>query len=251
LNDVLSGILLFEGFMAPIRPMTPPVLALVKAPGGAENFLTLPKGTFGIEFELSCTVGTWSNNTAYRLQTLAHVSVRNLHDRQLRNPMYLLGAADTKSYTDQWRIERDGSIRKCPDYPNSVRFEFISPILEGEMGLDECCRVLDVLNDVTAQLLNKSMGMHLHVGIEEPSLGDLKNVCFNLIKYEDAIDTFMAPSRRGNRKSNKRALFKSAKITNGKYQEVLNRIEACRSKVELFDLMNPKGRYYKVNLQNL
>jgi hypothetical protein len=255
LNDLGSGLLLFEGFVAPIRPMTPAVFALINAPG-PETFRTLPNGTFGIEFELSCTVGTWSNNTAYRLQTLAHVSVRNLYDRQLRDPMYLLGVADTERYTDEWRIERDESIRKSPDYPNSIRFEFISPILEGETGLDECHRVLDVLNDVTAQLLNKSMGMHLHVGIEDPSLGDLKNFCFNVIKYEDAIDTFMAPTRRENRycKSNKKALLQSAQITtnNGSYQEIFNKIEACRTKVELFDLMNPNGRrYYKVNLQNL
>jgi hypothetical protein len=68
--------------------------------------------------------------------------------------MYLLRKADSDRYTDEWRIDRDGSIKPSPDYPNSSPFELISPILRGEKGRAECQKVLDVLNDVTAQLLN-------------------------------------------------------------------------------------------------
>jgi hypothetical protein len=45
--------------------------------------------------------------------------------------------------------------------------------------------------------------------------------------------------------------MKAAKMTKGTYQEIHTRIQACRSMDELFDLVNPKGRYYKLNLQNL
>jgi hypothetical protein len=59
LNDVASGLLLFERFLAPIQPMAPNIFALLRA-SGPEDFIPLPKGTFGVEFELSCVVRTWN-----------------------------------------------------------------------------------------------------------------------------------------------------------------------------------------------
>jgi hypothetical protein len=85
LNDLGSGLLLFEVFLAPIQPMAQAVFALLRA-SGQEDFIPLPKGTFGVEFELSCAVRTWNDKILNLLASLAGVKVRNIHDKKLHHP---------------------------------------------------------------------------------------------------------------------------------------------------------------------
>jgi hypothetical protein len=253
LNDVMSGLLLFEGWIAPMEPPAPSVTQLFDTRGYVERFRGIPERRFGVEFELSCTLNTPNGQLAYHLQRFAGVRARNIHERNLRDPLYLLGMQNTDKYSDEWQIDRDGSIIESPDYPNSSNIELISPILKGEAGVDECKRVLNVLNDVTALLLNKSMGVHVHIEVLRPSLETLKSISTNFLLYEDAIDTFMAESRRSGAnkycRSNLRTLMK-VKGLNSKHEAIAT-MQKCQGLDELYDLVNPKGRYHKMNLQNL
>jgi hypothetical protein len=252
LNDGASGLLLFQGWVAPMKSPAPSVTKLFDT-RSLVLFQTMPDDRFGVELELSCTLYTPHGQVAINIQRFAGVYARNLHDRMMRDPMYLLGFEDTEKYNDEWRIERDGSIVESPDYPNSNIFEFISPILKGEAGVQECKRVLDVLNDVTALLLNKSMGVHVHIEIVRPSLETLKSISINFLRYEDAIDTFMAESRRSGAnkycRSNLRTLMKKKDFSSK--EEAIAVVQNCTCVDQLYSLMNPKGRYHKLNFQNL
>lgn len=109
------------------------------------------------------------------------------------------------------------------------------------------------LTSVASVSVNKSMGFHVHCDVRDLSLASLIRVCQTFIKYESSMDSFMPPSRRtGSAESNQ--YFRSNKfdigpnLTNKQRHDMLGR---CSSLEELCDMMNPSGRYYKLNLQNL
>ena len=85
----------------------------------------------------------------------------------------------------------------CSIQGNDPR-ECVSPILDnnsdGFASLENCCRIL---NSVGARV-NKSCGLHVHVGVEGMSDKAYVNIFKNYQKLERLIDSFMAPSRRGN-----------------------------------------------------
>lgn len=91
------------------------------------------------------------------------------------------------------------------------------------------------------------MGFHVHINVANRTLDDLKKICINFVKYEDAFDSFMPPSRRENQfcRSNKQAVG----TTTNKARK--DRILSCNSISDLCNVMNPQGRYYKLNLENL
>ena len=81
--------------------------------------------------------------------------------------------ADTASYSNRdasyWRIKNDGSIR------GSNGFEIVSPILQGEAGLNEMNTVLRVANELGADV-NSSCGFHVHWGVRGWNLGNFRNL---------------------------------------------------------------------------
>lgn len=197
------------------------------------------KTTFGIELELSCSTGTQVDQISETIRSIANVPVN-----------YYLGG----SGHSEWKLVHDGSIVCNRNAPNCSKFELVSPILCGGEGLNEISRVLRSLQHLNCITVNKSMGFHVHVGVEGYTLQQLIKICKNFIKYEDAIDSFMPQSRRTGSdnsdrycKSNKYALA-SHYVSN---KERHNTFNSCRSINELCYLMNPEGRYYKLNLQNL
>ena len=84
------------------------------------------------------------------------------------------------------------------------------------------------------------MGFHVHVNVRRISKYALTNVAQNYIKYEQAMDSFMPPSRRtGNNmycKSNKAAV-------GGMHRELRS---SCNSKDDLVDMMCPDDKYFKL-----
>ena len=113
--------------------------------------------------------------------------------------------------------------------------ECVSPILKGSRGfnnLKKCCKTL---NDSNAQV-NKSTGLHVHIGAANLTDIEYCNVFRNYSKLEYVIDKFMAKSRRGN---------------NNRFCHSLHGIN--------FENINTKSnmarglyynRYYKVNAQS-
>jgi hypothetical protein len=95
----------------------------------------------------------------------------------------------TRNY---WKIVTDGSLRA-----EGVTFEIVSPILEGEDGLEQLEKVCQALKEYGCRI-NKTCGLHIHFDASTFSLQTWKNLLINYAKLEDTIDAFMPHSRRGN-----------------------------------------------------
>jgi hypothetical protein len=154
---------------------------------------------------------------------------------------------------DSWKLERDTSIECSRNQPNCNKFELVSPKLQGEEGLSRISEVLRTLrqNDVDIKI-NKSMGFHVHVEVADLSQQQLNRVCQNFVNFEDVFDSLVPPSRRsGSEESNRyfRSNANALPWTSNRQRHGLLRI--CHNIVVLANVMNPGGRYYKLNLQNL
>ena len=125
-----------------------------------------------------------------------------------------------------YKFVSDSSIR------GENPIECVSPVLAGKAGmksLETCCKAL---NEANAQV-NKSTGLHVHIGAANLSDKAYINVFENYQKLEKVIDTFMAKSRRANNSQWCRTL-------QGK------NFDLCMTKHDVFSVMNG-NRYFKVN----
>jgi hypothetical protein len=100
--------------------------------------------------------------------------------------------ADEAFYTNSdasfWRIKTDASIS------GENGFEVVSPILTDLADVQKCC---DALEEVGAKV-NRSTGLHVHVGAGDLSIASWKNMCKRYRDNEVEIDAFMPRSRREN-----------------------------------------------------
>jgi Putative amidoligase enzyme len=135
--------------------------------------------TFGVELECYLPRGVSAQEIAAQLVAVG-VDTR----------------VETLSHTARtwWKIVTDGSLH---DY-NTGR-EFVSPPLSGQEGLRQVELVCRKLSSLGCKV-NKHCGLHVHVGQEANS----NNAAYfsrllQLYRWnENAIDTIMAPSRRGS-----------------------------------------------------
>ena len=205
--------------------------------------------TFGIELELADDEGARRETIAHAIGSDARVDVAIIDSyRKAKQPIRA------------WKLVNYGSIRCTWDAPNYSKFELVSPILKGEAALEQCHDILKALavSHCTNISVNKSMGFHVHVGVSGMELSQLKNICLNFVKYEDAMDSFMPPSRRtGGSASNEFCRSCKSFVTNNSGSVAgLNGVRhrgilACDTIEELGELLNPFGRYHKLNIQNL
>lgn len=128
---------------------------------------------------------------------------------------------DSKSY---YKIVSDGSLTGVDN--NDV----VSPILNGEKsGFDSLKAVTKALDEVGA-MVNRSCGLHVHIGTKGMTDEWYINVFKNYQRLENLINSFMAPSRRGQ---------------NGYCKSIKNyHFENCRT---IYDVSCMMGRYHVVN----
>lgn len=94
-----------------------------------------------------------------------------------------------------WKIEADGSLRADMGYATC---ELVSPVLtEGTEGFEQVEKLCRVLGDVNATV-NRSCGLHVHVGIANTPIKAVKKLAELYAKHEVLIDQLIPPSRRGN-----------------------------------------------------
>lgn len=129
-----------------------------------------------------------------------------------------------------WKIVTDSSIR------GTSAFELVSPVLEGERGLEEVKKVCKVLEEVGAKV-NRSCGLHIHFDASGFDLDTFKRIFINYSRVESTIDSFMPVSRRGSNNS----YCKSIKVAN-----LEDRINAATSITGISTVFRG-DRYYKVN----
>ena len=267
-NDVGSGLVFFKGFLKPIQPTKFHNNASRKSNidtssddvsiGATGVYNPLPaQNTFGVEFELSCGIGSQPHTVGQSLVDHADVRVKR-RIRKWSRPGFVyisLGDRNMNSddglFGDEWMIVDDNSIEGNPDWAHSCQFEIVSPILRGEIGMDVCLRVLTTTVDTSAIHINKSMGFHVHIGLlqNQTSLIVLQHICWNFCRFETIIDSFLDKSRVGNEycKSNREGIHQCD-------EGIKNKIFECKlkdGKDGLFELVNPSGRYHKLNISNL
>lgn len=129
-----------------------------------------------------------------------------------------------------WKIVSDSSIS------GESGFEIVSPILEGQAGLEELKKVCEALTEVRAKI-NKSCGMHVHFDASQMGIREVKNLMLNYATYEKHIDSILPNSRRGN--------------TNTYCQSLQNDKAKIESATSVRELASAIGtRYRKINLQS-
>jgi len=90
---------------------------------------------------------------------------------------------------NHYKIVGDSSIR------GENGLECVSPVLKGKSGLTSLKKVCNALRDSGAQV-NRSTGLHVHVGLQNIKFEQYKNIFINYYFLESAIDKFMSASRR-------------------------------------------------------
>lgn len=185
------------------------LLSMLAAPTRSGNKFDFSKLTFGVEIE----------SYHYTRQSLIDAGTAN--GLQVCSEGY--NHRDNKSY---FKIVSDASL----DGDNTN--EVVSPILKGNNGLNSLKAVCDALASVDAKV-NRSCGLHVHIGAEKISDDHYVRIVRNYQKLERVIDSFMPVSRRGN---------------NGYYCRSLQGISFanCTTKSDVINAMHG-CRYYKVN----
>ena len=166
---------------------------------------------FGIELEI---VGI-SRQTALRALSAVGIHVQ--------------GEAYNHTTRGHWKLVPDSSV--------SGGFEVVSPILEGERGIEEAMTVAEALSDAGATV-NRSCGFHVHFDAADLSAADVKAIVNRYAAHEAEIDAFMPPSRRGGENS---FCLPVARFLNRRFDEART--------IEELAAAQP-GRYFKVNLQS-
>ena len=91
----------------------------------------------------------------------------------------------------RWKVTTDGSLGYA------LGAEVVSPPLRGEAGFEQLQKVMRALTDARCTV-NKQCGFHVHVGVAAEGVDFFKNLVVLYTSAERAIDSFMAPSRRGS-----------------------------------------------------
>lgn len=94
-----------------------------------------------------------------------------------------------------WARHIEPSIQ---NYPYGYHgYEIVSPILEGMEGLLEVEKMCNLLTKLEFRT-NTSCGLHVHVDASDLTIEIAWNVFLKYIHYEDLIDSWMLPHRRGD-----------------------------------------------------
>jgi len=131
-----------------------------------------------------------------------------------------------------YKIVQDGSVHGN-GYETSA--EVVSPILN---NFDTLKKVCNAVNEAGCKV-NRTCGLHVHIGAQNITLEHYKNVFINYALLEAAIDKFMAESRR---KDN--AYY--AQPVRGHVFD----IRCARSIQDIADNVFDGVRYFKVNPQS-
>lgn len=107
--------------------------------------------------------------------------------------------ADFESYNHitrpHWKVTTDGSVTCTGVEGDYTGLEIVSPILYGNEGLDQLETVLEVLNNLGAQV-DKTCGIHIHHDISDYTVKNMKSIYNFYYNNKQAIDHIMPRSRR-------------------------------------------------------
>ena len=153
----------------------------------------------------------------------------NLISKGSENGLNIISREYTHQHTNYFKIVSDSSIHG----ENSN--EVVSPVLKGKKGLSDLETLCNSLEEIGAKV-NRSCGLHVHIGAANMSDEHYIRLVRNYQKLEMAIDSFMADSRRAN---------------NSRWCQSLlgHNFTACRTKADVASVLN-FDRYHKVNAES-
>ena len=235
------------------RPYAPKCQACSNSPSeGVLTYLPLPGLRFGLEIETIISMGV---RDGFSYQTIADQLTR------LGPPSVYFGGY-THQTTPYWKLVTDSSL-KGSNGEQDLCFELVSPVLQGEKGIEELRAVMDNIRRLGIAT-NASCGFHVHVDASDESpirsLKAMKRISQCFLALENAFDLLVSLSwERGgsvaqNRKANLNKYCLSNRISFGSMtnHQRWDRLERVQSRRELVQLMNPENdRYRKLNLTNL
>lgn len=134
----------------------------------------------------------------------------------------------------------DGSLRNAPR--GYYGFEVATPPIKGLAGIVMIEKICKVLNDLGCKL-NKSAGLHVHHDASDMDTEAWKTMMKLYAKNEATIDTYVAPTRRGNTNQWCRSLLQGSNLSS-----FFARVDSCRTIQDVQYLH--AGRYYKVNTKS-
>jgi hypothetical protein len=140
---------------------------------------TTGERTFGVEIECILPVGTLSESFVTEMKTFG-INIET-------------GYRSTRS--NEWKVTTDSSITAGSTTRSTA--EIVSPVLSGGIGRDEIRKVLAAMNELGCDV-NKSTGMHVHIGIGDLDFDAVKRLIRGYTASQTTIDTMLAKSRRSN-----------------------------------------------------
>ena len=147
----------------------------------------------------------------------------------------------THDVTPHWKIVNDGSCG----------YELVSPVLEGEQGIEEVRKAATAL-EAAGATVDRRCGIHVHFDASGMNLKAVKNLFKLWLKFEDVLDTFQPTSRRGNANSycgsNLEDRITDPSGHRATCQSLFDKIDACKSMTKLGELY--PSRYRKLNVQS-
>ena len=217
-----------------------------KAPPTVLTFLPLSNSRFGVELEIVISNG---HADGYTLERIAQDLT------QLGTTVEYMGYTHTT--VSHWKIVRDGSVQGTP---NDLGFELVSPVLQGDVGLDSIRTILQNVRKLGIET-NASCGFHVHVdatnGDQQAvramgTVAGLRRVARAFVALENAFDLVIASSQ--GRRANQNRYCGSNRLAMGilSNRQCWERISATTNRTDLVELLNPDNdRYKKLNLTNL
>ncbi len=186
---------------------------------------------------MTTTNATIANDLTFGIEIECHIP-REVYDREniVRGGYHNGRVCDA---LDGWSIQSDSSIRVRG---NRVAIEVVSPVLKGRDGIESILRVLAKLKEWRARV-NKSCGLHIHVGVADVIAARDHRTILNLVyltaKFERALYAVSGSKARSH----------------AHYARPLNRVfeqlKTASSWDDLTARANRVGRYHSLNLTNL
>ena len=145
---------------------------------------------------------------------------------------------------DRWYVKRDTTISHEAGYTPA---ELVSPILDEstiDANIEVACEVLEH----TESKVNESCGLHIHLSDKWLGLEEKKRIAWNYIKNEETIDLLILPNRRESKNMTCQGWKNKDKDPWEHTKDYQDDIAKAQDTEVLRAIVNPKGRYYKLNL---
>ena len=154
----------------------------------------LEAGRFGQQPAIAaCPELDYTFNRRFGIEIEAYNCEKGVLARELREAGIAVAVEGYNHNTrDHWKLVTDSSLR------GNDTFELVSPILEGEAGLQELQKVCWVLDYCNVKV-NDSCGLHIHMDAADFTIETWRNLAITYRRLEPVIDSFMPSTRRNNR----------------------------------------------------